>query len=202
MKKDCANCDHLGRDCPKTLMLLPLDELIGWCRYVMAKNKITHDLLARLSNTPKGTIDRVMAKQSADCRYTTIHAIVCALFEFLGISAACLDEVTAEADVQADEMKLQNAELQRALADAEKERQALQTRIADLVESNALMKEQIAKKDARIDLLGNTVGAWRRVVRTLALLLGVTVLAIIVALLVDKFNPGIGFFWRGTLMRG
>ena len=198
MKKDCSNCDHLGRDCPKKLMLLPLDELIDWCHYVMEKNKLTHEYVAHLANIPKGTIDRVMTKKSADCYYSTVHAIVVALFEYLGISSICLDEATMEADAQADELKLQNAELQRALADAEKDRQALQTRIADLIESNALMKDQIAKKDQRIDLLSKTVGGWRRVVIRLVALLALVGLAIVIALVVDKLNPNLGFIWRGV----
>lgn len=198
MKKDCSNCDHLGRDCPKKLMLLSLDEIIDWCQYVMAKNKLTHEFVARLANTPKGTIDRVMAKQSADCRYSTIQAIVCALFEYLGISAVCLDEITTEAAVQADDIKRQNAELQRALADSEKERQALQDRLAESAESLTFMKAQIAKKDDRIDRLSGTVGEWRRIVKLLASLLGIAVLLIIGSLVVDKLNPGLGFFWRGA----
>lgn len=198
MKKDCSNCDHLGRDCPKKLMLLSLDEIIDWCQYVMDKNKLTHEFVARLANTPKGTIDRVMAKLSADCRYSTIHAIVCALFEYLGISAVCLDDVAAEAAVQADDIKRQNAELQRALADSEKERQALQDRLAESAESLTFMKAQIAKKDDRIDRLSYTVGEWRRIVKLLASLLALAVLLIIGALVIDKLDPSVGFFWRGA----
>lgn len=198
MKKDCSNCDHLGRDCPKKLMLLPLDEIIDWCLFVMRKYKLTHEQIARLSNIPKGTIDRVMAKQTADCRYSTIHAIVCALFEYMGIASICLDEVVAEDVQQADELKRQNADLQHALADAEKERQALQTRIADLVESNTLMRSQIAKKDEQIDLLNNTASSWRSVVIKLAGLLGFAVLVIILAIVADKLNPDIGFIWRAA----
>ena len=191
MKKDCANCDHLGRDCPKTLMLLPLDEIIAWCQRVMLKNKITHEKAAQLSRVPKGTIDRVMSKQSEDCRYSTIHAIVCALFEFLGISSVCLDDVVAETAAQSDDMKRQNAELQHALADAEKERQALRERIADLAENRAHMKEQIAKQD-------DTIKDQRRTIKLLASLLGGAVLLIIGALIVDKLDPSVGFFWRGA----
>lgn len=169
MKKDCSNCDHLGRDCPKTLMLLHLDELIDWCKYVMAKHKITHDLLARLSNLPKGTIDRVLAKQAADCRYSTIHAMVCALFEFLGISSACLDDVPPEATAPKEDLTAQNTELRRALVDAEKDVQSLQGRVGDLVESRTMLKEQLVKKD--------------RAIKTLTVLLGVSVLAVIIILL-------------------
>lgn len=196
MVRGCKNCDRLGRDCPKKLILLPLDELIDWCQYIMTKYKITHEHLASMSNTPKGTIDRIIAKQSADCRYSTIHAIVCALLEYLGIPTICLDEVAAEVAEKADDIRQQNAELQRALADSEKERQTLQARIEDLVENRDLMKRQIIKKDTQIDALDSTVRDQRRVIKTLAVLLGISVVTIIMALLVDKLNPNMGFFWR------
>ena len=66
MKDNCANCDHLGRDCPRQLLYLTLDNLIDWCRSVMAARHITHDDVAHTSGVPKGTIDRVLSKQSAD----------------------------------------------------------------------------------------------------------------------------------------
>ena len=192
----CKNCERLGRDCPKKLILLPLDELIDWCVYIMTKHKITHEHLASISNTPKGTIDRIISKQSADCRYSTIHAIVCALLEYLGIPTICLDEVAAEVAAKADDIRQQNAELQRALADSEKERQALQARVDEFAERRAFMKEQIAKKDARIDALAGTVAEWRRVVKVLATSLGMALLVIIASLVIDKLSPDLGFFWR------
>lgn len=196
MKTKCSNCKHLGRDCPKLLLLLPLDDVIDWCLQIMTDYKITHEMLARLSNTPKGTIDRILAKQSADCRYSTVHAIVCALFEYLGLPVVCLNEVSAEPAVQAGDLRLQATELQQALAASEKDRQALQDRIADFIESRTLMKEQLAKKDEHIDRLSNTIQYWRRVVKTLAILLGLAVLTIITALVIDRLIPGLGFIWR------
>lgn len=196
MKKDCSSCNHLGRDCPKKLILLSLDELIDWCQFIMTKYKITHELLARLSNTPKGTIDRIISKQSTDCRYSTIHAIVCALLEYLGIPLVCLDEVEAQTEALTSDMARQNAELQIALADSEKERQALQARVDEFAERRAFMKEQIAKKDARIDALAGTVAEWRRVVKVLATSLGMALLVIIASLVIDKLSPDLGFFWR------
>ena len=195
MKKDCAKCEHLGRDCPKKLMLLPLDELIDWCLHIMKQYRITHEGLAKLSGVPKGTIDRILAKQSADCKYSTIHTIVCTLFECMGVSAICLDDITTESAAQADELARQNAELRASLASSEKERQALQSRVEDFVESRALMKEQIVKKDANIDSLTATINDQRRAVKFLAAMLGGALLVITVALLVDKINPNVGYFW-------
>lgn len=196
MRKDCANCEHLGRDCPKKLMLLPLDELIDWCLHIMKQYRITHEGLAKLSGVPKGTIDRVLAKQSADCKYSTIHTIVCTLFECMGVSSVCLDDVTAEEVVRTDALAMQNAELQAALDSSEKERRALQSRVEDFVESRSLMKEQIVKKDASIDSLTTTINDQRRAIKFLAALLGGALLVIIAALLADKLNPNMGFFWR------
>ena len=165
MKNRCTNCDHFGRDCPKMLMLLPLDDLLDWCQHVMTANKITHEMLARLANTPKGTIDRVMARQSTDCRYSTIHAIVCALFEFLGISSACLNDVAAEAVVQTNDLQAQNVELRKALADAEKDVQGLRARVEDLVDSRTVLKD--------------TISSQRRALRVMSVLLGLSVLVIL-----------------------
>lgn len=172
MKNKCSSCDHFGRDCPKVIMLLPLDDLLDWCQHVMTKNKITHEMLARLSNTPKGTVDRVMARQSTDCRYSTIHAIVCALFEFLGISTACLNDVAAEAVVKTDDLQAQNTELRKALADAEKDVQTLRTRVEDITENRAMLKD--------------TISSQRRTIQVLAVLLGLSVLVIL----------ALGFIWR------
>jgi len=196
MKKDCKNCEHLGRDCPKKLMLLSLDEIIDWCLFIMAQYKLTHDDVSKMSRVPKGTLDRILAKQSADCRYSTIHAIVCALFEFLGISAVCVEDVTAEVAVQDDTLRRENADLRAALNSSERELQVLRERVTEFEGRRDFLRAQVAKKDEHIDRLSNTIRGWRRTVKILSVLLGVAVLLIIASLVIDKFNPDVGFFWR------
>lgn len=192
MKKDCSHCDHLGRDCPKKLMLLPLDEIIDWCLYIMIRYKITHEKIAQLSHVPKGTIDRVLSKQSEDCRYSTIHAIVCALFEFLGISSACLDEVASETVAQADEAKHQ-------MVDYEKECQGLRTQVEELVLQREFLGKQISKKDDIIDDQSVTIRDQRRLLKITTVLLGLSAAIIFIALLMDRLNPHLGFIWRGVV---
>ena len=192
MKKDCSHCDHLGRDCPKKLMLLPLDEIIDWCLYIMIRYKITHEKIAQLSHVPKGTIDRVLSKQSEDCRYSTIHAIVCALFEFLGISSACLDEVASETVAQADEAKHQ-------MVDYEKECQGLRTQVEELVLQREFLGKQISKKDSIIDDQSVTIRDQRRLLKITTVLLGLSAAIIFFALLMDRLNPHLGFIWRGVV---
>lgn len=191
MKKDCSHCDHLGRDCPKKLMMLPLDEIIDWCLYIMMRYKITHEKIAQLSGVPKGTIDRILSKQSEDCRYSTIHAIVCALFEFLGISSVCLDEVAAETVAQADEAKHQ-------MVDYEKECQGLRNQVEELVLQRNFLSKQISKKDDTIDDQSNTIREQRRLLKITTVLLGLSAALIFIALLMDRLNPHLGFIWRGV----
>ena len=190
MKKDCSHCDHLGRDCPKKLMLLPLDEIIDWCLYIMAKHKITHEKAAQLSRVPKGTIDRVLSKQSEDCRYSTIHAIVSALLEVLGFSSVCLDEVAAVTVAQEDDTR-------RRLADSEKECQALRAQVDELSNQREFLRGQIAKKDDNIDSLTATVREHRKLLKITTVLLGLSTALIILALVMDRLNPHLGFIWRG-----
>ena len=192
MKKDCSHCDHLGRDCPKKLMLLPLDEIIDWCLYIMIRYKITHEKIAQLSHVPKGTIDRVLSKQSEDCRYSTIHAIVCALFEFLGISSTCLDEVASETVAQADEVKHQ-------MVDYEKECQGLRTQVEELVLQRDFLSKQISKKDDIIDDQSVTIRDQRRLLKITTVLFGLSAALIFIALLMDRLNPHLGFIWRGVV---
>lgn len=198
MEKKCTTCERLGRDCPKKLLLLPLEEMIDWLHYLMAQHKITHETMARISGVPKGTIDRVMAKQSADCRYSTMHAMVCGLFAHLGMSTACADDSNAANSAHTEELERRVEELQHALDDSERERQALQARVADFDEQRAFMRDQIAKKDARIDALSNIIRSNRAVIKVLSVLLCIAVLVIIGALVVDRLNPDLGYIWRSA----
>lgn len=198
MGNNCTTCERLGRDCPKKLLLLPLDELIDWLQHLMAQNKITHETMARISGVPKGTIDRIMAKQSADCRYSTMHALVCGLFDHLGMSATCANDIADTGAAHAEELERRIADLQLALDASEKERQALQDRAADFDERRAFLREQIAKKDARIDALTNAVKGNRKVIKSLAILLCVAAIVIIGALVVDRLNPDVGYIWRAA----
>lgn len=196
MKEKCANCEHLGRDCPKQMLYLTLDNLIDWCRSVMTMLHITHDDVAKTSKVPKGTIDRVISKQSADCKYTTIHAIVCDLLTRLGVDAPCVDDLRVADSAQTGELKAQNAELLQKLRDVEHENRLLRERVTDSETQRTFLRGQVATKDTQIGMLSRTIRGWRIV----ALVLGGLVfllLAFIIALLIyDNLNPEVGFFWR------
>jgi hypothetical protein len=188
--KNCTTCERLGKDCPKKLLLLPLDELIDWLQHLMGKHKITHETMARISGVPKGTIDRVMAKQSADCRYSTMHAMVRGLFGALGLSSDCAGE-DAAAVARPDEVM----QLRHDLDTSERERQALRERVEEFTARHDFMRSQIAAKDAQITEQGRTIQSQRRTIVLLVCVVIALLLLIISALVIDKTTPGVGFIW-------
>lgn len=198
--KRCSNCEHLGKGCHKALMLLPLDDLIDWCHHIMVQHKITHDAMAKLSQVPKGTIDRIMSKQSADCKYSTIHAMVCALFNFLGITSDCLDDTIAASAAAAEMTAQHTTTLQQALDASERERLALKERVADHESHRDFLREQIAAKDRQLAEMSETIKSQRRSLKVASSLLGIALLVIIAALVADKLNPDLGFIWRAAAL--
>lgn len=191
--KNCTTCERLGRDCPKKLLLLPLDELIDWLQHLMTKYKITHEAMARLSGVPKGTVDRVIAKQSADCRYSTMHAMVRGLFNALGMSSSCADEDAAAVSRPDEAMQLRHA-----LNASERDCQTLRERVEEFTSRHDFMRSQIAAKDAQIGEQGKTIQSQRRTIVLLVCVVIAMLLLIIGALVVDRLNPDVGYLWRSA----
>lgn len=197
MEKKCANCEHLGRDCPKQMLYLTLDNLIDWCRSATARLHLTHDDVAKTSGVPKGTIDRVLSRQSADCKYATIHAIVVDLLGRLGVESPCLDELLAADSAETEALMAQNAEMERKLWDAERENRLLQKQVDSFASDREFLRSQVNTKDRQLGMLSRTLKGWRIAVISLGSLVFLLLSLVIVALLVDKVNPNIGFFWLG-----
>lgn len=188
MRDNCTHCEHLGKDCPKKLMLLPLAELISWCVHVLERCRLTHEDLARLSQVPKGTIDRVLAGQSADCKYSTIRAIVCALMAYIGSVPVCLE------DVRLAEVEHDTTLTQRALT-LEREAQDLRGGVDALTQHKNLLVSELEQRTAYLQHALQTVKELRRAIWVMAVLLVLLIVILIAMLIVDRLDPTVGFFW-------
>ena len=60
-------------------------------------------------------------------------------------------------------------------------------------------ENQMKEKDILLKERGEFLRAKDRIIALLASLLGLSVFVIVIALLIDMMNPGVGFFWRETL---
>ena len=186
MYKECITCAKIGTECDGgNLIALPAQELIDWCKLRKAHLKISNARIAELSNIPKGTVDRILASDgTADFRYESIRLIVKALlggtFEGIPCPDPNPDERAAET---IERLEAECARIRGLYLDAIKHhREDIQAERS----AEEFLMEQIKKKHRAIILLGTL----------LALSLGV----ILTALIVDKLNPDMGFFWLKDLL--
>lgn len=181
MYKECITCHKLGTECDgANLIALPSKDLIEWCKLRKAHLKMSNAKIAELANVPKGTVDRIFAADGeVDFRYESIRPLVQALLGGAFDGNPCpdpdLNEQAAETikRLEEDNQRLRNLyykTLNHHRDDIDAERAA----------EDFLMK-QIKQKDRKIVIL--------------AILLAISLTAIIIALIIDGLSPEIGFFW-------
>lgn len=186
MYSECVTCSKIGISCagPK-FVAMSAPELLAWCRARKSHLKLSNAQLAEKSGMPKGTIDRLFAGEHIDFRYETIRPLVKALVggELSGNPCpAPHDDNNAELLERIEKLKADNARLQGQAEHIERHYD----------EELKFMRAQLdyehsAGRNIRIALIVVTV------------LLCITFLVIIAALIVDRLNGDMGFFWLAEL---
>lgn len=160
---------------------------------------MSNEDIADRTNVPKGTVDRVFSPRDADYRFTTMQPIVCVLSgcsaeeldceaAYLTPSEVLLEQVKAKDEIirhLEEETKRQDEHIKHLEATAKADIERAKNEEA---ESIAYMKR---KEKSHI-----------RLIYTLAIALSITVLTILTALIVDRLNPNIGFFWLKSWLGG
>lgn len=181
MFEKCLYCDHSGKDCIQFVMSLHLQDIITWCKERKEKIGITNAKIAELTNIPKGTIDRMFSdsEKLTDFRFSTVQPVVMVL------AGSADDEVSCEShmiDVQTqrkiERIERENARLMQQMEELKTNHQA----------ETDFLKQQLEHEQA-------TSESRKKAFYIVAISLGFTLSIIIVALIVDKLNPNIGFFW-------
>lgn len=192
MFEKCLFCNHSGKDCIQFVMSLPLQDIITWCKERKEKLGITNAKLSELTNIPKGTIDRMFSESEklTDFRFSTIQPVVMALTGTVDDEASCeshtMDEQTQrKIKAQADTIQRLEKELKEAHEQHKLDIQAVRAEDETRVD---YMKEQLR-------LCQITSNGRRKSIVILSVLLGIALLIIITALIIDKLNSDIGFFW-------
>lgn len=192
MFEKCLFCNHSGKDCIPFVMSLPLQDIITWCKERKEKLGITNAKLSELTNIPKGTVDRMFSESEklTDFRFSTIQPVVMVLTgttegEVLCESQVIDEQTQKKLKTQAETIQRLEGELQKA---NEQHRRNMQTAKAEEESRVNYMKEQLR-------IAQNTSYLRRKAIVILSVLLGIALLVIIVALIVDKLNTDIGFFW-------
>lgn len=168
MYNECLMCPKLGITCDgPNFVAMPARDLLEWCKQRKARLGLTNAKLSELSGVPKGTIDRLLAGEHSDFKFETVRPILKALVggSFDGNPCPAPDDKPNE-----------------HLADI----------IAQQKESIRLLEEEHTRM---LDFFQGQHAKNRKVILVLGILLMFTLLIIIAALVIDRLNPNIGFFW-------
>ena len=189
--KNCLECTHAGRDCIPYLMTLSQADLLAWCKHRKDALNLTSDHLARRSNVPKSTVDRILSPKNTDCRFTTMQPIICTL---TGCSAEELDCDNVERPNETLSEKLKSQEEIVKHLEAENARQA-----EYITKLHTMAKEDIerakSEESVSIEYMKKKEKSYIHMIYGISAALVLAVVLILAALLVDKFNSDIGFFW-------
>lgn len=170
----CTNCARSGKNCIPRILSFTSADLLQWCKERKKVLNISNAELAEKTNVPKGTIDRLFSAHAyTEFRFSSIQPIVCLL---LGCKLEELDCDAANDSEEnwIDQIKQKDEQLDELRVDMERIK---------------------SEHDKSLSFARGYMKYQRRLIAVLGGLLIFTLLLIIVALIVDRANPNIGFFW-------
>lgn len=174
MIEKCTNCARSGKNCIPRILSFSSADLLQWCKERKKVLNISNAEIADKTNVPKGTIDRLFsAHEYTEFRFSSIQPIVCLL---LGCKP---EELDCDAAYDSEENWLDQIK--------QKDEQLDELRVG--------IERIKSEHDNTLSFTRGYMKYQRRIISVLGSLLIFTLLLIIVALIVDRANPNIGFFW-------
>lgn len=201
MYQKCITCDHID-GCPHSprFYQMPPQEVLDWCRRRIKHLGITLRDVAKGSNLPEGTITRIFSENSkyTDYKHTTIQPILAFLCGNSLGEPPCPapDQLQADFDALKEKydratQKLESIEAQHR-ADMQQAREESERKIAHLNKEIDDYREELTFKRSQLK------SAHHGRVTMTAICVALLLLAV-AALVIDRLNPDIGFFWLDRL---
>lgn len=197
MYQECITCPKIGISCDgPNFMAMSAPELLAWCKARKAQLHLSNATLAELSGMPKGTIDRLFAGEHMDFRYETVRPLVKALVGGKEWSGSPCD----------DPSDSERAELLEKIHHLENELIHRDEKIRSLQETNTSLQTLVTNSNARYttdkDFLRGELKRKNKIIAILSVIIGVETIAIMAALIVDRLNDDMGFFWLRSWFGG
>lgn len=205
MSMNCVTCPKLGKVCrgPDFFSMSP-QEVLAWLKAYKKHKGITNAKLAEMSGMAQGTIDSLFANSHADFKYSTILPIIRAL---IGTPEgdACTDHSgSAEAKEKIRQLEADILHKDETIRHYEDQIASMKTLVTNTnarhtkqtEELRAMLKDQSERHAQSQDFLRDQIKNRNTAVKILAIAAGLGWGLIIAALVIDKLNPHLGFFWR------
>lgn len=175
MIEKCTNCARSGKNCMPRILSFSAANLLKWCKERKKVLNISNAEIAERTNVPKGTVDRLFsAHEYTEFRFSSIQPIVCLL---IGCAPEDFDCEDSGENLQ-EEIKRKDEQLNTLQADIERIK---------------------SEHDKSLNFTRNYMKYQRRIIAIIGGLLILMLLLIIAALIVDRANPNIGFFWTSGM---
>lgn len=178
----CIVCEHLGVCCDgPNFLAMTLERWCEWCRLRKEYLGLTNEKIAEEANVAKITVTRIMALSNiGDIHLSTMQAVTRVLVGGTWGQYPCpLDTVSIPSDCA-----LLQAELNRS----NERYQSARASIDHLKSQVTFNEKQIVEKDQALK-------ANRRTAILLSVMLAVSLVVIFSALMFDRQNADVGYFW-------
>lgn len=212
----CINCESIGKKCDgPNFLAMTAERRSEWMRlrkeylHSLEPDKWTSAYIAEAAGVSKVTVARALSGDMKDIRISTIENILrvlvngswgqypCAMVSGQGTDSPALLQ-------RAEAAESECARLRAALDSMSQGRQSEiaeahasdRAKIDHLIKETEFLEEQLRHKDQQLDERRDFIRRKDKYILILAALLFVCLAAIITALVVDRLNPDMGFFWR------
>lgn len=203
----CLDCPYLGESCDGPNFLgMSFRRWVEWCSERKKALGYTNAHIAEAANLAKSTVDNVFAGRGEDTRMSTMQAITKVLvggcwgqypchYASVYMTGAESPEIRINAlQKELDAVQTELAETQARLQTAERDAQAAAKAEKEAQKKVDYLKEQIAVKDHAAQESAATLRRRDRTVRTLGIIAGVLVAALLALFVIDAFVPTVGWF--------
>lgn len=195
--EDCLTCGQLGISCDgPNFFSMDVVELGQWCNEKRKKMPgMTYDRIAAETGVSKTAVYNFLSGAHPDCRTETIRPILKLLTGGKWDDNPCGNVSNSE-----------KAAYEEKIRQFEKDISWRDDKIAHLSQSYEAMQTLIVNTNKRNtddkDFLRSQIKGKNRTIAWLAVALAFCLFVIVGALIVDRINPDIGFFWLRSWFGG
>lgn len=196
----CIRCEHIGTKCDgPNVISMDLARFCEWCRLRKEELGWSIDKLVEVSGVGRATVAKIISGKITGLNGETISAITCALVYGYnpngnGWGKYPCAMIALEYE-QAQSISEPCPDCARHMEQHKSDRE----KIEFLKRQIEFKESQMVAKDKQLEDRAWFIKRKDRMIVVLAILLGISVLTIMTALIVDMLDPYIGFFWREAL---
>lgn len=191
----CLTCHELGKTCDgPNFLAMDASELGKWCNEKRKHDpNLTYDKVATQTGISKSTVFSFLNGEHEDFRFSTIRPIVKLITDGNWDDNPCGNITNSE-----------KAQYEEHIHQLETEIKWRDDKIEHLTNNNNALQTLVINTNKRNEesqgFLRNQIKNKNKVIIILSILLAIFVFMIIGALVVDKLNPDMGFFWLQSLI--